>query len=94
MDSIWLGVLSLFLNVVLVVGGGVVSFFLRGMRDDVEALQKADGLMAAKVASIEVMVAGTYVTRGEFQTTVDKLGNALFSKLDRIETKVDQKADK
>ena len=42
------------------------------------------------MASIEVLVAGHYVTRPD----MDKLGDAIFKKLDRIEGKLDGKVDK
>ena len=45
---------------------------------------------ADKVQHIEVLVAGTYVKRDD----MEKLGGALFAKLDKIEAKLDGKADK
>jgi hypothetical protein len=42
------------------------------------------------VQSIEVLVAGSYVKRDD----MDKLTAALFAKLDKIELKIDGKADK
>ena len=39
---------------------------------------------------IEVLVVGDYVKR----TEMDSLGAAIFAKLDRIENKLDKKADK
>jgi len=56
------------------------------MRD----LQAADKDLARKVAEIEVLVAGHYVTRSE----LDNLVRRLFDKLDRVESKIDGKADK
>ena len=87
-------VVNLVLNTILVVGGGIVSFFLRGMRDTITKLETTDVALSAKVAAIEVMIAGNYVTRGEFQHDLDQLSSALFRKLDIIDTKLDKKADK
>ena len=53
-------------------------------------LQAADRELAEKVASIEVLVAGRYVTRDEFNSTLSQV----FSKLDRIIDAVNQKADR
>lgn len=53
-------------------------------------LKKTDAELADKVQKIEVLVAGDYVKRDE----MDKLGDALFKKLDRIESKLDGKVDK
>lgn len=56
----------------------------------VDHLQKQDQDLAQKLQSIEVLVAGTYVKRDE----LEKLSEAIFNKLDRIEAKLDSKADK
>lgn len=73
---------------------GVISFLMglivQGLRESMARLQKADSDLASKVQSIEVLVAGTYVKRDD----MDKLGSAIFTKLDRIEAKLDGKADK
>lgn len=53
-------------------------------------LRSADSRLTEKVQSIEVLVAGNYVRRED----LDKMTDALFKKLDRIENKVDGKADK
>lgn len=67
-------------------GGWILKFLHTGLRD----LQKADIELTDKVQKIEVLVAGQYVKRDD----VDKLATALFTKLDRIEAKLDGKADK
>ena len=54
------------------------------------ALQKADEELTEKVNRIEVLVAGEYVKRDEFQGALTRL----FQKLDNIENKIDKKADK
>lgn len=73
---------------------GLVAFFggiwVRGISDSMKDLKKTDAELADKVQKIEVLVAGDYVKRDE----MDKLGDALFKKLDRIESKLDGKVDK
>ena len=73
---------------------GLVAFLggwvMNNLRDSLKSLQKADNELTNKVQAIEVLVAGTYVKRDE----LDKLGQAIFAKLDRIEGKLDGKADK
>lgn len=73
---------------------GLVAFLggwvLNNIKSSLDALHIADQQLSEKVQSIEILVAGTYVKRDE----LDKLANALFAKLDRIETKIDGKADK
>ena len=58
--------------------------------DALKDLQEADKALVDKVASIEVLVAGRYTTREEF----DRNLNAVFIKLDRIYELLNQKADR
>ena len=73
---------------------GAVAFlggiWVRGIADSMKELKTVDIELAEKVQSIEVLVAGQYVKRDE----LEKLGAAIFTKLDRIESKLDLKADK
>ena len=73
---------------------GLVAFLggwvLNSLRESISVLHDADSLLADKVQSIEVLVAGHYVKRDD----MDKLAVALFAKLDKIEAKLDNKADK
>lgn len=70
--------------------GAVLGFLLNAVWQAMKDLQQADRELTDKVASIEVLVAGAYVKKDEFTATV----NALFTKLDRIEDKIDKKQDK
>lgn len=73
---------------------GLTAFFggvwVRGLSDSMKELKRTDTVLADKVQAIEVLVAGKYATRDE----VTQLGEALFKKLDRIESKLDGKQDK
>lgn len=73
---------------------GIINLILGGlikaMWDSYKDLKKADSSLADKVNSIEVLVAGTYVKREDF----DRVANQIFSKLDKISDKIDRKADK
>lgn len=60
------------------------------MWQSVKDLQAADKVLTEKVGSIEVLAAGDYLRRDDFAHTVE----ALFKKLDKIEDKLDKKADK
>lgn len=70
--------------------GTLIGFLLRAVWQAVKDLQDADKQLANKVGRIEVLVAGDYVKRETF----DRLSDALFTKLDRIENKLDGKVDK
>lgn len=67
-----------------------MGWILNTVRDGLRDLQHADIELADKVQAIEVLVAGQYVKRSE----LEKLSDALFMKLDRIESKIDGKMDK
>lgn len=70
--------------------GALIGFLLNAVWQAVKDLQTADKVLADKVGNIEVLVAGAYVKKDEFTDTV----KALFAKLDKIEDKIDRKADK
>ena len=70
--------------------GGLLGFLLNTVWQAVKDLQKADGDLTKKLGEIEVLVAGAYVKKDD----IDKLSNAIFAKLDRIEDKLDGKVDK
>ncbi len=77
---------NLAIALVAFLGGWV----LNSLRASIDSLQKADTSLTTKVQTIEVLVAGSYVKRDD----LDKLTSALFAKLDKIEAKLDGKADK
>lgn len=72
---------------------GLISFLggwvVKNLQDSMKALQSADERLAAKVQSIEVLVAGQYIKREDFDRTIA----ALFAKLDKIDAKLDMKAN-
>ena len=70
--------------------GGLIGFLLNVVWQAVKDLQKADKVLAERVGEIEVLVAGSYITKIDFTQVID----ALFRKLDRIEDKLDGKADR
>ena len=70
--------------------GALIGFLLNAVWQAVKDLQTADKELVAKVSEIEVLVAGAYVKKDEFTSSI----SALFAKLDRIEDKIDKKADK
>lgn len=82
--------MQLMFNIVAGICGSLGMFFLKVQWEQIQDLRKANADLAAKHAEIEVLVAGHYAKRED----VDKLGVALFAKLDRIEQKLDQKVDK
>jgi hypothetical protein len=58
--------------------------------DAVKDLQIADKILVEKVNTIEILIAGNYMSKIDF----DKIVAAIFAKLDKIEDKLDKKVDK
>ena len=81
---------QMFFNIAITLIGFLGGWVLNSLKSSIEALQKADASLTSKVQEIEVLVAGSYVKRDD----LDKLSMALFAKLDKIESKLDGKADK
>lgn len=78
------------INLIIAATGGLFGFIMKSLYEAIKELQKADRDLADKVSSIEVLVAGKYVTRDELATAI----NRIVSQLDRIEEKLQGKADK
>ena len=68
----------------------VFGFILKVIWDSYKELKTVDASLAEKVNSIEILVAGNYVKKDDF----DKVADAIFFKLDKISDKLDRKADK
>ena len=77
-------------NIAATVAGFLGGWWLKVMWEAVKDLQAADKVLVEKVNSIEILVAGNYMTKSDF----DKIGAAIFAKLDKIEDKLDRKVDK
>ena len=77
-------------NLAIAIAGSLGGWWMKTMWDSIKDLQETDKTIAAKIASIEVLVAGDYVRKDEFERSF----SAIFKKLDRIEDKLDHKVDK
>ena len=75
-----------------IIGGFAAAgaFILRVIWEGLRELQKADVDLAAKISEIQLLVAGDYVKKDE----LDGVIKALFTKLDKIEDKLDKKVDR
>lgn len=77
-------------NIVIGIAGMLGGWWMKAMWEAVKDLKTADQELANQVSDLKVLVAGDYVRREMF----DRLSDAIFVKLDRIENKLDHKADK
>jgi len=82
------------LNITLSLVSFLGGYLLYSINESIKGLQKRDGELTDKVQNIEVLVAGEYAKRDDMEKLIDKLSGAIFAKLDKIETKLDMKADK
>jgi len=81
---------QIFFDVAVAVIGALGGWILNTVWTAVKELQKADKELAEKVGEIEVLVAGRYVTREEFNNTLSQV----FAKLDTIRDMIAMKADR
>lgn len=77
-------------NIVIGVAGALGGWWMKAMWEGLKDLQKTDYELTQQVNNLQILVAGQYMRREEF----DKVGQAIFAKLDRIEDKLDKKVDK
>jgi len=81
---------QIFFDVGVAVIGAMGGWILNTVWNAVKELQKADKELAEKVGEIEVLVAGRYMTRDEFNSTLSQV----FNKLDTIRDMIAMKADR
>ena len=81
---------QIFFDVGVAVIGAMGGWILNTVWNAVKELQRADKELAEKVAVIEVLVAGRYITREEFNQTL----NQVFERLDRIRDLLSLKVDR
>lgn len=77
-------------NIAVGIAGALGGWWMKAMWESMKDLKSADQELTTQVSDLKVLVAGQYMRRDEFERT----SNAIFAKLDRIENKLDQKADK
>ena len=77
-------------NIAISISGFLGGWWLKVLWDAVKDLQLADKILVEKVNTIEILIAGNYISKSEF----DKMAAAIFAKLDKISDKLDKKVDK
>jgi len=77
-------------NILVGLAGFLGGYILFSIKDNLKDLREDDQKLADKLQSIEVLVAGQYVTKDDIQ----KMGTDIFNVLRRIEEKLDKKVDK
>ena len=79
-----------FFNVAFAIIGALGGWWMRVMWQSLKELEQQDSKLADKVGSMEVLVAGQYVKRDDMNRDIA----TIFAELDRIEDKINKKADK
>jgi hypothetical protein len=78
-----------FVNAALGLAAFLGGWVMNNLQESMKSLRASDERLADKVQAIEILVAGQYIKRDDFDKTV----TALFAKLDKIESKLDGKAN-
>lgn len=78
------------INAAIALVGFLGGWILKVVWESVKDLQIADKILVDKVNTIEILIAGNYMSKLDF----DKIAAAIFQKLDKIEDKLDRKVDK
>jgi len=71
--------------IVLAIAGFLAVMFIKGLDRKINDAKELAGEANAKIHTIEVLVAGNYVRKEDHE----KMTEAMFKKLDRIEEKLD-----
>ena len=79
-----------FFNAAFAIIGALGGWWMRVMWQSLKELEQQDSKLADKVGNMEVLVAGQYVKRDDMNRDIA----TIFAKLDRIEDKINKKADK
>lgn len=78
------------INTAIALVGFLGGWILKVVWEAVKELQIADKILVDKVNTIEILIAGNYMSKQDF----DKIAAAIFAKLDKIDDKLDRKVDK
>ena len=78
------------INTAIALVGFLGGWILKVIWEAVKELQVVDKLLTEKVNTIEILIAGNYMSKQDF----DKIAAAIFAKLDKIDDKLDRKVDK
>jgi hypothetical protein len=81
-------------NIAITACGALGGWWLKVIWDSLKELERADRALVDRVAAIDVLVAGSYVKRDYFEQKMESISHALFAKLDKIDEKLDKKADR
>lgn len=80
-------------TILQIIGGGVIAllgFMLKGTYGRIDSAHDELGKVRKDMTELALQLAKDYIRRDDFQAVTD----AIFKKLDRIEDKLDGKADK
>ena len=77
-------------NIALGAFGVLAMFLITNVNKKIDRLAEEDKEMMLKVSALQILVAGHYVTRAEFDVKVD----AFFVKLDSIDDKLERRSNR
>lgn len=77
-------------NIVLGAFGALAMILITSINKKIDQLTDEDRELLLKVSALQILVAGQYVTRTEFDTKID----AFFAKLDSIDEKLERRSNR
>lgn len=77
-------------NIALSLAGALGAWVLKSVTDTLKEMRQSEHSLRNKVQAIEVQLAGKYISKED----MDRMLNAIFVKLEKIESKLDNKQDK
>lgn len=81
-------------NIVLAGFGALAMILINSVNKKIDRLAEEDRELMLKVSALQILVAGQYVTRNEFDAKMETLFKTFSAKLDSIDNKLERRADR
>lgn len=81
-------------NIVLSAFGTLAMFLIMNGNKKIDRLSEENRELLLKISALQVLVAGQYVTRNEFDVKMEAMFKTFTGKLDSIDDKLDRRAQR
>jgi hypothetical protein len=78
----------------LTIANGWILVAINSSRRTIENLKAADSTMSEKIAGIQLLIAGSYLTRDEFRNAMQQQTASIVKAIEKLDEKVERKVDK
>lgn len=79
---------------ILAIVNGWILVVIKANQATIESLKTADASLGEKLASIQVLIAGSYLTRDEFRNAMQQQTLSIVKAIEQLDAKVERKVDK